>query len=84
MSPTLTPIESVATPPPPVHSPPAPIEQVKHYWFYHTRNESTGGDMWMPLSKIDSINLEKAFDSGSIDPIPICGGRYIADLMKGL
>ena len=40
--------------------------------------------MWMPLSKTDSINLENAFDSGAVDPIPICGGRYMADLMKGV
>lgn len=33
---------------------------------------------------LDSKKLEDAFNSGSVDPINVAGGRYIADLVNGL
>ena len=39
---------------------------------------------WIPFSVSDSNKLENAFNSGSVDPIEVAGGRYIADLVNGL
>jgi len=90
LTPTLTPIETHQTAavapqliPQHIHHQAPAKKEVKHYWFYHTRNESTGADMWMPLSCLDSIKLEMAFENGAIEPLAICGGRYTADLMRG-
>ena len=90
LSPSLTPVSSPPTQPvpsgysQPVPSQPAPPaqENITH-WFYQNPSPDSEADNWLPFSNIDSKKLESAFDNGSVDPIEVAGGRYIADLVNG-
>ena len=87
LSPSLPPSQ-----PPPVQTsynqpeiPPQapPVQEVITHWFYENPSPDSEGDNWLPFSNIDSKKLENAFNNGSVDPIEVAGGRYIADLVNG-
>lgn len=85
--PQMSPVLSPATHQPSLpSSPPIPTVPLANvtYWFYQNPSSESESEEWIPFSVSDSNKLEDAFNRGSVDPIEVAGGRYIADLINGL